>query len=103
MKEATWAFKVVHANPEYRSYLFSASSEKEMGQWMKLFKTEMLRASGKLNRLVLTIARGSGAVPFMQSYSLACAARLLLFVYFNFFLICSRASLVAYITVQLNW
>lgn len=50
MKEATWAFKIVHANSEYRSYLFSASSEKEMAFWMKLFKHEMLRASGKLNR-----------------------------------------------------
>lgn len=50
MKEATWAFKLVHANPDYRSYQFSASSEKEMAAWMKLFKREMLRANGKLSR-----------------------------------------------------
>lgn len=49
-REATWVFKVVHVNPDYRSYLFSSSSEKEMHYWMKIFKQEMLRASGKLPR-----------------------------------------------------
>ena len=49
-KEATWTFKLVHVSPDYRSYLFSASSEKEMLFWMKLLKQEMLRANGKLSR-----------------------------------------------------
>ena len=49
-KEATWTFKLVHVSPDYRSYLFSASSQKEMLFWMKLFKQEMLRANGKLSR-----------------------------------------------------
>ncbi|KAK7109335.1 SH3 domain-binding protein 2-like [Littorina saxatilis] len=49
-REAPWAFKVVHVNHDFRSYLFSSSSEREMMQWMKLFKQEMLRANGKLTR-----------------------------------------------------
>ncbi|KAL8579025.1 hypothetical protein ACOMHN_035964 [Nucella lapillus] len=49
-KEATWTFKLVHVNRDYRSYLFSSSSEKEMAFWMTLFRQEMLRANGRLPR-----------------------------------------------------
>lgn len=49
-KEATWVFKITHVSPEFRTYMFSCSSEREMKHWMKFFKQEMLRANGKLAR-----------------------------------------------------
>ncbi|XP_013383314.1 SH3 domain-binding protein 2 [Lingula anatina] len=45
--EAPWAFKIIHAKPEMKTYYFSAASEAEMKEWMKDVKREMLYANGK--------------------------------------------------------
>ncbi|XP_041371048.1 SH3 domain-binding protein 2-like [Gigantopelta aegis] len=44
-KDAPWAFKIVHTHVEYKTYYFTASSEKEMKEWMKKIKSEMKRAN----------------------------------------------------------
>ncbi|XP_071098906.1 uncharacterized protein [Haliotis cracherodii] len=44
-KEAPWVFKLVHAYSDYKTYLFSASSEKEMKECMKMIKTELVLAN----------------------------------------------------------
>ncbi|KAL5017420.1 hypothetical protein ScPMuIL_007009 [Solemya velum] len=46
-KDAPWAFKILHTYPEFKTYYFCASSEKEMKEWMKHIKQELLKANGK--------------------------------------------------------
>nr|XP_022338090.1 uncharacterized protein LOC111133749 [Crassostrea virginica] len=46
-KVAPYAFKVVHASPEYKTYFFAASSEKEMKEWMKTIKCQLVKANGQ--------------------------------------------------------
>ena len=88
-KEATWTFKLVHVNPDYRSYLFSASSEKEMASWMAMLKQEMLRASGKLHRSVccwrIGLVTSSVLSLFSSSSSSSSSSFFLLFFSFFFF------------------
>ncbi|CAL1537473.1 unnamed protein product [Lymnaea stagnalis] len=45
IKEAPWAFKLEHIQPDVKSLYFSASSEQEMIRWMKAIKSEMLVAN----------------------------------------------------------
>lgn len=45
LKEAPWAFKLEHIQPDVKSLYFSASSEQEMIRWMKAIKSEMLVAN----------------------------------------------------------
>ncbi|XP_046542396.1 uncharacterized protein LOC124252779 isoform X3 [Haliotis rubra] len=45
--EAPWALRVIHTHQEYKTYLFSASSEIEMKDWMKKIKKEMKMANNQ--------------------------------------------------------
>ncbi|KAK0057408.1 SH3 domain-binding protein 2 [Biomphalaria pfeifferi] len=45
IKEVPWAFKIEHIQPDVRSLYFAASSEAEMVSWMKMIKSEMLKAN----------------------------------------------------------
>lgn len=46
--ETQWAFKIIHTyEEEYKTYFFSASSEKEMKKWMRLIKAELIAANGQ--------------------------------------------------------
>ncbi|XP_071091150.1 uncharacterized protein [Haliotis cracherodii] len=45
--DAPWAFKVIHTHQEYKTYLFSASSELEMKDWMKKIKKELKLANNQ--------------------------------------------------------
>ncbi|ESO91031.1 hypothetical protein LOTGIDRAFT_233522 [Lottia gigantea] len=47
MQDALWVFKIIHTHAEYKTYYFSASSEKEMKDWMRKIKCEMDRANNK--------------------------------------------------------
>lgn len=46
-KVAPFAFKVVHASPDYKTYYFAAGSEKEMKEWMKHIKSQLVKANGQ--------------------------------------------------------
>ncbi|XP_062609012.1 uncharacterized protein LOC134270780 isoform X1 [Saccostrea cucullata] len=46
-KVAPFAFKVVHADPEYKTYYFAAGSEKEMKEWMRRIKSQLMKANGQ--------------------------------------------------------
>lgn len=46
-KVAPFAFKVVHASPDYKTYFFAAGSEKEMKEWMKHIKSQLVKANGQ--------------------------------------------------------
>ncbi|XP_050397564.1 uncharacterized protein LOC126815719 [Patella vulgata] len=39
--DVQWVFKIIHTHAEFRAYYFSASSEREMKNWMKMVKYEM--------------------------------------------------------------
>ncbi|KAK6185858.1 hypothetical protein SNE40_008003 [Patella caerulea] len=41
MTDAQWVFKINHTHTEFKPYYFSASSEREMKDWMKKVKNEM--------------------------------------------------------------
>lgn len=51
-----WSFVLEHVQPNQKNYVFAASSQQEMVEWMKYIKEEMLRAN---NRGPRTIADGS--------------------------------------------
>lgn len=46
--ETQWAFKIIHTHAdEFKTYFFSASSEKEMKTWMRFIKAELIVANGQ--------------------------------------------------------
>lgn len=55
-EQVKWSFVLEHVQPSQKNYIFAASSQQEMVEWMKHIKEEMLRAN---NRGPRTTADGS--------------------------------------------
>ncbi|KAK3095337.1 hypothetical protein FSP39_013388 [Pinctada imbricata] len=47
VKQAPFPFRIEHSNPEFKTYIFATSSEKEMKEWMKYIKGQMVTANGQ--------------------------------------------------------